>query len=76
MQIPPCAEPYRGAVIHEQSYDNPDPPSRTTVGQFELSVASDGNLAVTGLDLRLVVAAGMVLIAAGLCGRRLLRKPM
>jgi hypothetical protein len=58
------------------SYDNPDPPSRTTVGRFELRVTSDGNLAVTGLDLPLVVAAGVVLIAAGLCGRRQLRKPM
>jgi hypothetical protein len=69
--IPPCAEPYRGAVIYQMSYDNPDPPSRTTVGRFELRVTSDWNLAVTGLDASLVAASGVVLIAAGLCGRRL-----
>ena len=73
--FPACAEPYRGAVIYEQSYDNPDPASRTTVGRFELRVASDGNLAVTGIDLRLVAASGVVLIAAGLCCRWLLRRP-
>ena len=56
--FPPCAEPYRGVVIYEKSYLGPDPASRTTVGRFDLRVASDGNLAVTGLDLRLVAAAG------------------
>jgi hypothetical protein len=73
--FPPCAERYRGAVVYTQLYDSPGSGDRTTVGRFELSVTSSGRLAVTGLELPLVATAGAVLVAAGLCGRRLLRKP-
>jgi hypothetical protein len=73
--FPRCAEAYRGAVIYEQAYLSPGSTSRTTVGRFELRVTSIGKLAVTGLDLAVVAGAGAVLIAAGLCSRRLLRRP-
>ena len=39
--FPACAEPYRGAVIYEQSYLGPDPASRTTIGRFELRIAGE-----------------------------------
>jgi hypothetical protein len=71
--LPECAAPYRGAVIFERSFLESDT-ERTTVGQFELRVTSDGSLAVTGFNLPLVGGAGAILIVGRLCGRRRLRR--
>jgi hypothetical protein len=69
--LAPCAAAYRGRVIFEEAYDNPDPPTRTRIGQFEVHVGPDGALALTGIDVRLLLAT-----AAGLCGLGLVaRRP-
>jgi hypothetical protein len=74
--LAPCAAAYRGRVVFEEAYDNPDPPTRTQIGQFEVHVSADGTLALTGMDLRLLLVGGASAIAAGLCGLGLVaRRP-
>jgi hypothetical protein len=70
--LPPCDEAYRGVLIYDEEYD-PGPDTRTTVGSFRVSVAADGSLAITGMDLRLEAALGAALAAVGVCGHWLLR---
>jgi hypothetical protein len=70
--LAPCgAAPYRARVIYEDAFETPGLTTRTTVGHFTARVTGAvGTLAVTGVDVRMLLALGAALFAIGWSGLR------
>src|SRR4051794_2615286 len=65
IRAPRCAGDYRGVVEYDQEFTN-EPFKFTVVGRYALQVAGPHVLASTGIDTRLVAAAGVTLLLGGI----------